>query len=180
VALVFFVLAILTSEHAFWLPLLLATPFALVQLVADSTNNSRSLWAELSGATSLAAVASCIALASGWPLLNALCVWLIMTTRIVPSILYVRAKLRLNKGFEASKTIVLLAHVIGLALVVGIFWKGLGPILASVALLILLLRAARGLSAFNKQTTAKAVGIGEVIYGALTAIALAFGYAFNL
>jgi hypothetical protein len=178
-ALAFFVTAILTSTNSFWIPLLIAAPFAFVQLRADFTNRSRSLLAELSGAIALGAVASCIVLAAGWSLPIALSVWVIMITRIVPSILFVRAMLRINRGIDISGAKVILSHIIGLLIVIAIFLKGFGPALACAASLILLIRAGHGISAYSIQTTAKVIGIREVVYGSLMTIALAVGYAFN-
>lgn len=180
IAIIFFLLTIKFATGDFLIPILIASPFAIGQLIADFTNKSRSLSAELAGAIALASVSSSIAIITGWSFGKSLCIWLILATRIVPSILYVRARLRINHGETINKNLVILFHVIGLMVVCFIVWLGFGPTLAVIAFLVLFIRAIHGLSNHSKIKTAKAVGIREVVYGTLTAIALAVGYGFNL
>jgi hypothetical protein len=180
ITIVFFLLTVKTARSDFLIPLLIALPFAIWQLISDFTNNSRSLSAELAGAIALASVSSSMTIIAGWSFGKSLCIWLILSTRIVPSICYVRARLRINRGETINKKLVILFHVIGLAIVCFIVWLGFGPTLAVIAFLVLFIRAIHGFSNYSKIKTAKAVGIREVIYGTLTAIALAVGYAFNL
>lgn len=179
-ALLFFSLTIKTSGTTFLIPLLIASPLAAWQLIADFKNKSRNLFAELSGATALASVTACLTIIDGWTLTKSFAIWLILITRIVPSILYVRAKIKIIHGQKVQKFPVILLHVAGL-LIVGLFaWKSISPMLVIIAIFILLIRAIHGLSIYSKTKTAKAVGIKEVIYGTLTAAALAIGYTFNL
>ena len=180
IAVTFFLLTIKIATRDFLIPLLIASPFAVWQLISDFTNKSRSLSAELAGAIALASVSSSMAIMSGWSFGKSLCIWLILSTRIVPSICYVRARLRINRGETINRNRVILFHAIGLMIVCFIVWQGFGPNLAVIAFLVLFIRAIHGFSNYSKIKTAKAVGIREVIYGTLTAIALAVGYAFNL
>src|SRR5438067_816253 len=53
------------SSYEFLLPLLLASPLALIQLIYDRLSRSRALLPELAGATAMAAIASSIVLAGG-------------------------------------------------------------------------------------------------------------------
>lgn len=178
-SLIFFALALTTSKSNFLIPILIATPFAIWQLIADFRNKSRTLSAEIAGALALASVASGMAIINGWTLLQALCVWLILAARIIPSILYVRAKIRQLHKEEVKKRYVVYSHLIGLIIVSLITWKGFSPYLVVLALLILHIRAIHGLT-LSTVNTAKAIGIREIIYGTVTAIALAVGYSFNL
>lgn len=90
------------------LPLLAASPFLLVFLVHDVQRQSRAWPAELAGPVALAAAATSIAVAGGWAFPEALALWAVLAARAVPSVLYVRARLRLGRG-EASNRVMPLA-----------------------------------------------------------------------
>ena len=62
----------------------------------------------------MAASASGIVLAGGWPLAVAFGLWAILAARVVPTILYVRARLRLLRGKADSKLPVQVAHLLAL------------------------------------------------------------------
>lgn len=179
-SLFFFLLTIKTSGSGFLLPLLIALPFALCQLVADFANKSRNLSAEIAGAIAIASVSSSILIIAGWSLVNSLCIWLILITRIVPSILFVRAKIQTIHGVNPDRGIVIIVHALALIIVSLIVWKGFGTTPAWIILSVLLVRAVHGLTSYSKAKTAKAVGVRELIYGTLTVFALVIGYGFNL
>jgi hypothetical protein len=181
ISLLAFLLALKISSTVFLWPLLMAAPFAIVQLVYDAAGRSRQLLPELSGATAMAAVAASIALAAGWQIVPALTLWLLLVAvRVVPSILYVRARLQKNHGGQPSVAPTLGAHLLGCALATALAWMGLAPALAIAAVLLLLLRAAFALSHLCPQVSAKQIGFSELGFGLLTVLALACGYAFRL
>jgi hypothetical protein len=175
-----FVLAHLGSENAFWLPLLLAAPLAIVQVRYDATNRSRELVPEITGALALGAVAPAAALIGGWSLIAALLLWLILALRTLTSILYVRARLRLEYGKPAQSGVAIGAHTAGIALLAGFALDRLIPLLAPAAMMILLLRAGLGLSRYRKPAPAKVIGLREMGFGLLTVLLIAAGYALNL
>lgn len=167
------------SSYAFILPLLLAVPFVAVQLAFDAAGRSRSLAPELAGSAGLAAVAASIAMADGWTFSASTVLWGLLAARTVPSILYVRARLSVLHGEKPSKLPVNLAHVAALAIASVLAWLKLTPALAALALFVLLLRAAFGLSNRRDKGSAKRVGMAEVGYGAMTVLAIAAGYFFG-
>lgn len=180
-ALLGFGLALTTAPTIFLWPLLLAAPFAIIQLGHDVQGRSRELLPELSGAMAMAAVSASIALAAGWSLTHALTLWaLLAAARVGPSILYVRARLQQNHGRRARIAPAVAAHLLGCALALTLAWLGLAPALAVVAAFILLLRAAYALSPYCPQFTAKQVGLSEIAFGLINVLALACGYAFRL
>lgn len=168
------------GSYQFLLPLVLASPLALIQLGYDRMSRSRALLAELAGATAMAAVASSIALADGWPLGLAFGLWAILAARFVPTILYVRARLRMLHGKEAAMENVLTIHAFSLIAALLLAWTRLASALAAVALLILLARALFGLSGDDRAASAKQIGIRELGFGAMTVIFIALGHYFNL
>lgn len=169
------------SSYELLLPLLLAAPFALVQLVYDRLSRSRALLPELAGATAMASIAASIALADGRPRSVAFGLWAVLAARVVPSILYVRARLKRLHGREASTAAaVAAAHFVGLAAALVLAWAGFAPTLAVAALFVLLARAVLGFSKYDRATSAKQIGIRELVFGALTVAAVALGHYFDL
>lgn len=158
------------------LPLLVALPFVLVQLTYDARGESRALLPEIAGPLALGMVAVSIAVAGEWELVNALALWLIVATRTVPSILYVRARIRLERGRDNSLVPALAAHVIGLS-ILGVFvLGGLVPALALLTMIILLLRAAYNLSSYRPQVAVRMIGFQELGFGIVMVILAVAGY----
>lgn len=169
-------LAALTARVSFWPSILLAAPFAALQVASAATNRGRDALPEISGALALAAAAPAIALAGGWNLIAALLLWLIPVTRAVASILYVRARLRSERGEPANRGVVFAAHGFGLLLLGGLAWLRLTPWLAALAMAILLVRALIGLSVQRRPVRAQVVGFQELGFGLLMVALAAAGY----
>jgi len=169
-----------TTSYEFLLPLLLAAPLALIQLAYDRLSRSRALLPELAGATAMASIVAGIALAAGWPRSVALGLWAVLALRVVPTILYVRARLKMLHRHEASTATVVVMHVLALALALALMWLRLAPALSVVALLLLLVRSLFGFSSYDRQASAKRIGIRELGFGAMTVAAIALGHYFNL
>lgn len=178
IALLTFGLAWWTAAYSFWLPLLLAAPLAITQLVYDAKNQGRSLIAELCGALALGTTASALALAAGWSLPAALGLWLILGCRTAPSIIYVRAKLRFERRQPIIKWPVWMSHSLGVMLVAVVAYFNIVPWLAVAPLLILLLRTVIGLRPHPRPVEARTVGFQEMGYGLLTVVLAALGYMF--
>ena len=147
-----------------------------MQLAYDATGRSRALAPELAGSFGLAAVSTSIALADGWPLPAAFGLWAILAARVVPTILYVRARLQLKRGEISPLSPVFIAHVCALAIVAALTLMKVAPLLAAPALLVLLLRAAFGFSETAQRESAKQIGVRELASGAMTVLAVAAGH----
>ena len=174
-ALLMLVIALALSPHAFWLPLLLASPFALFQLYAASQNRGRALLPELVGAVALGATVAAIVLAGGGMAANAFALWLILSLRSVPSILYVRTRLRLERGDDINRRQVIVAHGVALLISVILVVAGNAHVLTVFAFVLLLVRAVRGLSAWRNAVPAKIIGMWEMIYGFSVVVLVAIG-----
>jgi hypothetical protein len=163
-----------------FVPLLLAAPLVAVQLVFDAANRSRDWIPEVAGPAALAAVSASLAVAGGWPLASALPLWAIMAARAVPAVIYVRARLRLEKRQPFNRTPVLITHGAALLVALGLAATELAPIPAVVALTILLIRAIYGLSPRPQPTPAKIIGLQELGFGVMTVYLFYLGYVVNL
>ena len=168
--------AIASSGTRILLPLLIAAPLALIQVWFDAKNDSRQLLPELSGAAAMSGVAGMIALAAGAGWIVAAVVWGVMVGRALPTILYVRSRVLMERGAAPSRAIPVLAHVGAALLGLGLFAGGLVPIVVPIALAILLGRCGVGLSPLRRRASAKQVGFTEIAWGAVTVMAIGLAF----
>jgi len=101
-------------------------------------------------------------------------VWGLLVARAIPTILYVRARLRLEYGEEPSLAGAIVSHVIALAGAVALGIAHLAPLVVSLVYLVLLTRAAFGLSRLRRPLPARSVGFVEIGWGIFAIVALGF------
>jgi hypothetical protein len=164
------------SAASFWMPIAFAALLLLPQLVYDVRNRGRTLAAELLGAAGPGALASAVARASGWQMPEALALGLIVIARAVPSVLYVRARLRLERGQRLGAGAVWGSHIVAIAAAGALAITGLVPWLAFGPVMLLGARAALGLSRFRRASRPQAVGRAEIAVGAAFVALVAVGY----
>ncbi|MBN8595610.1 MAG: YwiC-like family protein [Anaerolineae bacterium] len=174
-ALIGLLLAVNFAPHPFMNGLLLAVPFALVQIGFELRNQVRHPLAEISGAIAFAALAPTILLMSGREGSLAMGLWAVLVIRAVVSILYIRARLRLEKGKPAHASAVLLTHMLGLSVLAGLMVTSLSHWLNLIGGLVLLIRAGLGVSPFRTPTPAKVIGFREIAYGLIVALLAGVG-----
>ncbi|KXK07372.1 MAG: hypothetical protein UZ17_ACD001000029 [Acidobacteria bacterium OLB17] len=131
---------------------------------------------ELLAAAALASSASVLALAGGFGSQFALALWAVLLARLIPSILYVRSRVRMDKQKGSSIFAPIAAHIIALALVAAIAYAGLGSMLTVLMAGFLAARAIYGLSPYRRPLSARTIGVWEVIYGILYALSIGVGY----
>jgi hypothetical protein len=165
----------LASAESF-IPFAIVLPFAAFQIYCDSQRNSRLLLAEIVGAVSISASIAALAIADGWPYSLSFALWTIIAARLIPSILYVRNRLNLEKGKTFSRVVPISAHLVALVVVSLLAFYGQSPFLPVLMFGVLLVRSIFGLSPYRKKVKAMKIGIGEVIYGTLTVLSLIVGY----
>jgi hypothetical protein len=126
--------AFITADGPFWIPVLVALPFALVALRADAHSKNRALLAELSGSIAMGATVAAITIAGGWDIAPAFGLWLILAARDVAAIVLVRGQIRRlrDKPVAAGNIYLVQAAAIGIvavAAVAGIIpWLGVAAI----------------------------------------------------
>ncbi|MGZ8867831.1 MAG: YwiC-like family protein [Thermoanaerobaculia bacterium] len=153
--------ALVLEGPSILIPLGLAAPLAITQIVYDATNKGRSLFAELGGATAMTSSAVAIAIAGGMRIVPAFALAGIVAARLVPTIVYVRTLVLRSHRKDASSLPPLMLHAAATAAV-----AAFAPLAATIAMIVLFARAAWGLS--HPPLPAKAIGWREIAFGAIT------------
>jgi hypothetical protein len=173
--------ALTANSQAFCWAILAAVPLAVLQGFYDSQRQSRQIAAELAGATAMGAGVAAIALAGGgWEIAPAFALWVMLAARSVPSIVYVRLRLRLERGEALDTTPSLVLNVAAVALVGVLAFAGLVPWLAAAAMMLLAARAVWGLSPLRRPVRAPVIGASEIVYGLVTVLLTAVGVWWGL
>jgi hypothetical protein len=157
-------------------PFLMAAPFFLLFAAYDVRHEARLLLPELLAPTAVAVSAPAIALAAGWSWQAALVLWVLLALRSIPTVLYVRARLRLEREKPYDAAASNSAHGAALLAGGGLAGAGLAPWLSVVGLGVLLVRAVVGLSRYRRPAAPKAIGFSEIAYGTLFVLLTAAGY----
>ena len=171
-----FAAVLLRADARFLIPLAVGAILLTIQFYFDLQNRSRHLAPELSGAIALGAIATSITILKKWPDDQAFALWGIVIARVVPSILYVRARLRLEHGQSIARPPVWGMHILALVAVGALAALDVSPYLALLPMAILLGRALWGLSDYRRPARAVMIGVGEIIFGLVTVILVAVGY----
>jgi len=175
-AILFFTVMVKLGGSKSVTPLLIATPMVFLQLSFDFSGRSRALIAELAGSIAAGSLATSLAVNAGWSLKNGSILWILVIARSVPTILYLRTRVYMLHGKSVSATPAIFAHVIATIVVLSMIRMGVAPVLALIAMLILLVRALIGLSNLDRNPTAKKLGMREMMFGAITVLTVAFGF----
>lgn len=174
-------IALKAGGPSLFLPLLLALPLASIQFYFDVRNDSRALLPELAGAAAAGSVAASIVIGGGWTPVAALALWAILVARTVPTVIYVRARVRVERGTgRPAARLSNALHVSAVGVAAWLAFAGVAPRLAVVALAILTARAAIGLSPLRRPARAATIGIAEVTFGVAAMLLIAGGYLASL
>lgn len=169
-----FTLALATSVGSFWWPVLIAVPVVVVQLRFDLDNRGRELLPELLGPIALGAVAPMIILAEGLGWEIAVGAWVVLTARVVPSVLLVRMQLRRMKrqGFSVAPAISTGLLAIVVVAVAG--WTNAAPFSSVVAAVAV--AAWGGYSTTSRPVPVKTIGWTQMLVGLGVVLAFAIGH----
>ena len=166
----------LAPSRTVLVPLLVAAPLIVVQLSYDAQGRSRDAVAEIAGVLAMGSLTSSMVMFDGWTLSLAAGPWLALAVKGVATVLYVRARLRTQRGEPASRGLAVGAHLIAVAILTVAVVLVLVPWTAAMMMVLLTLRAVVGLSPSAARVTAKAVGTWEAVYGLAFVLALVVGY----
>ena len=162
------------------LPLVPAYGIAILQVwFFDIRGNSRHWLPEVIGAIVMSIFAISIALAGGWTWIASIALASIIVARAIPTIFYVRARLRQIKSGITDLRTPFLFHLFTTIIIIALAVVGLIPKLTIAAILILLGRSTFFLKQ-GKIVPAKIVGIQEIVFGLILVFATAFGYVYTI
>ena len=167
-----FVAALAFAQHAFVLPLLIAVPFAIVQVAHDWTGHRRLLLPELAGAIAISSLTTAIALAGGWSAGASFALWVVISGRAIPAVFYVRACLRRLRLSAVSPMPMIVAHLLAIGAAIALGAAEVISAWVAIAMVLLLTRAVVGF-ARAKTLTAKQLGLSEIAFGAMTVMIVA-------
>lgn len=153
--------AIAVSGWNLAIPFAAVAPLAIVTLIFDARNHSRSALPEYFGSIAMASTAAAIPLAAGRSVAAAFAVMALIIARGLPSIVYVRTQIKRAHGRAASSWQATTAHVIAVGVAFAI-----GSYVAAAMAVALLARAAFGLT--HPVPPAKILGWREIAWGAIT------------
>ncbi|MBI2498210.1 MAG: YwiC-like family protein [Opitutae bacterium] len=170
------VTAVIGGWRGLW-PLLLAAPFGAAFLWFDLRNEMREAEAELAGSIAFALTPAAFATVAGWAPAPALALAGIMLARSVPTVLIVRAYLRINKGQAAAWFPPLAAATLALLLIVALGGRQLVPPAAAVLGVVFWLRGCWLVTSLRPAWTARRVGVLEAVLGTVHVGVLAVSYA---
>ena len=170
----------LTAPSDAFLPLITVAPLVIYLVAQDVMRQSRDLLPELTAAFTLASSITVFALAGGWSSITAFALWAVMIARLVPSVLYVRSRLRLEKGKQYSLLSSVASHILAVLALSALWSFGLASILTVLMAVFLTGRAAYGLSRYRKVLKAKVIGMWEVGYGVLYALTVVLGFYLSI
>lgn len=158
-----------------FVPFLFAAPLLLIFMIYDQ-RPGRHWQAELTAPVAFASLVMSVALAGGFSWIVSLALWGFMSARAVPAVIFVRARLRLDKGKPFSPMGPIVAHIVAVVLVTLLVLPGWLPATAALAVVILLGRAIWGLSAYRWRSSVKALGFLETGFGLLAVFLVAIGF----
>lgn len=167
------------GESGWWIPLVAAAPLAVAQLAYDARHHGRQLLPELLGAVALSSVVAAEMRAAGVPFGPGLAAWAVLAAKAVGAVLYVRSRLRYDRGLVPDRTAALASHLFALVLAFALARAGYAPWLVVPAFALFLARAAYGLSPLHKPVRPQRVGIQEMAYGFSFVLVMALGYTFD-
>jgi len=176
IAAVGFIASLFTATPISFVPLILSAPVVIYLILQDASRKSREIVPEILGASVLATSIASLSLAAGHNYQFAAAMWLIMLSRLIPSVLYVRNRLRLEKKKDYSIAVPVISHAAALVVMGALYYAGLGSVLTIAVAAFFLVRSTTGLSSRRKKLTAKQLGVREVIYGAVYALTVVIGY----
>ena len=161
------------------LPLIITAPLGAVTLWFDVSGKSRRVAPEMAGVLTLASSAAVCGLAAEWSVAASVALSILIVLRLIPSMLYVRERLKLEKGKPSSFAVPIALHVFAVIAVASLAWVSLSPWLPLAVFTFLLVRSISGSSDFRLKLKAKQLGMLEVLFGTLVVASVIVGYYFN-
>ncbi len=149
-------------------------------LLLEMKNYGRNLFAEFIAPIAITFVSLNIVLLDGWEFEKIFAFGIVLLSRAIPTLLYVRKKVKIIKGQNSKSVWLRVSELFFLILIIFLAFNNLVPFLSIFAVLLLIGRSVIGLLPKNKIEKIKKLGMKEFGFGILFVIINAIGYLFNL
>lgn len=163
------------AQGPVWLALAPALALGTAALAFELQRRAREAAAEITAALALAGLAAAIPVADGAAAPASFGLWAVLAARAAPTVLYVRARLRLDRGEPATVGAALAAQAFALGALAALAARDLAPWLAVSAIALLGARAVYGLSPMRPRWRTAQLGVSEIVFGLITVLATAAG-----
>jgi len=150
-----------------------AVPLALVAVAADVNRKSRTLLAEVCGATAMGATVTAMASAAGWEYQEAVGLWLVLLGRDLTAIVLVREQIRRAHGRPGEVSRVYLVCALAMIAMAALAAAGFVPWLSVLALAGIASLARVSLT--RPPIPARAVGWTQMVTGLVVVVLTAVG-----
>lgn len=155
--------AVLTTEHPFWWPAVLAAPLIVTELWFGRRSRSRRLVPELAGAVAISSVAAMVVLAGGGDGRVAAGAWLVLAARIATSIPYVRSRILQLHGRPSPSGVLVAGDVVAIGLAA--IAVGLDRAFVAGAVAIVAVVAYQRLTAHRPVRRVAVLGVHQMLLG---------------
>lgn len=155
----------------FW-PLIPAALAGTIFVWFDSRNEAREGAAELAGVVAFGILPAAFAALVGWSAIESIALALVMLSRSVPTVLFVRTYMRRRKGKLATPVPAFIAVAAAFLLTGGLVLLHAAPWPAAIFIFLLAARAFWLLTT-NRRFAAKTIGVTEMILGVTMILAVA-------
>ncbi len=149
------------------IPFAIALGLMIIFLFIDYKGKGRELLFEFIPPIAITSMSISIVLMDRTFTFNPLVYGLLLLSRSIPTIFYINAKVKENKGKEFSKIPTHISNLLFTLIIFYFAYTGMLPMLSIAGSILLLLRSIIGFSKFNFTKTVMHIGIAEFIYGAL-------------
>lgn len=149
-------------------------------LLLEMKNYGRNLFVEFIAPVAITFIALNIVLLDGWEFEKIFAFGIVLLSRAIPTLLYVRTKVEIIKGLNAQSVWLRISELFFLILITFLAFNQSVPYLSIFAILLLVTRSVLGLLPKNKIEKIKRFGMKEFGFGILFVIINAIGYLFNL
>lgn len=159
-------------------PLIPAALAGIAFVWFDSRNEARAEAAELSGAIAFGILPAALGALAGWNGIESSALALVMLSRSVPTVIYVRTYMRLRKGREATRAPALLAASAAFILLAWLAVAKIAPWPVAIFAVLLPARTFWLLGHRRPRFPAKVVGFTEMFLGVAMVLTLAIAWKF--
>lgn len=175
-ALLFWLCLVLAPHYSFLGVLLFSLALASRQFYLDIKGQARSLEAELWGSSALAALTTAMLWLSNAPIAVAVAAYVLLLGRNIPTIVYVRARLKRARAqpFNAFYVLLMAFMPLILGLTSALSYSRLRPysFFVCLAYAVLALRTVAGLVFFKAKVVPKILGFQEIAFGLITVMCI--------